>query len=74
MRGRRVTMAVSGASTTSTGGAPATPPPPAAPPRRRLRLHGGREFGTFAGLLVLSAVLWIATPYFATVPNLVNVV
>jgi ribose transport system permease protein len=33
-----------------------------------------REIGTFGGLLLLCAALWIATPYFATVSNLVNVV
>ena len=43
-------------------------------PRRRLALLRGRELGTFAGLIALSALLWIATPYFATVSNLVNVV
>ena len=41
---------------------------------RRLGLLRGREFGTFAGLIALSALLWIATPHFATVSNLVNVV
>jgi ribose transport system permease protein len=43
-------------------------------PRRRLALLRGRELGTFAGLIALSALLWIATPHFATVSNLVNVV
>ncbi len=33
-----------------------------------------REVGTLAGLLVLCVALWAATPYFATVSNLVNVV
>ncbi|AHG88030.1 ABC-type transporter, integral membrane subunit [Gemmatirosa kalamazoonensis] len=37
------------------------------------RLLHRREAGTFAGLLLLSLVLWAATPYFATVDNLVNV-
>lgn len=33
-----------------------------------------REVGTLAGLLILCVALWIATPHFATVSNLVNVV
>ena len=33
-----------------------------------------REFGTLAGLLVLCAALWIATPHFLTTANLLNVV
>ncbi|HYW31197.1 MAG TPA: ABC transporter permease [Gemmatimonas sp.] len=32
-----------------------------------------RETGTLAGLLVLCIGLWIATPFFATIPNLTNV-
>src|SRR5688500_9363774 len=48
-------------------------------PRRRrisgweLIAHHGRQFGTFAGLLGLCAVLWILTPHFLTVSNLLNV-
>jgi ribose transport system permease protein len=48
-----------------------------AEPVRKLRwagLHRGREFGTLLGLLVLCAVLWIASPHFLTASNLVNVV
>jgi ribose/xylose/arabinose/galactoside ABC-type transport system permease subunit len=41
--------------------------------RPRLRVRRGREFGTLAGLAVLCAALWVATPHFATVSNLVNV-
>jgi ribose transport system permease protein len=37
------------------------------------RLLRSREAGTGAGLLALCLVLWIATPFFATVDNLVNV-
>jgi ribose/xylose/arabinose/galactoside ABC-type transport system permease subunit len=33
-----------------------------------------RQFGTLIGLLVLCVVLWILTPYFFTVSNLLNVV
>lgn len=39
----------------------------------RLRAHHGREFGTLIGLVVLGAALWIATPHFLTVSNLLNV-
>jgi ribose/xylose/arabinose/galactoside ABC-type transport system permease subunit len=51
-------------------GAPATA---AAEPRRTRRLHA-REFGTLGGLLALCLALWIATPHFLTVSNLLNVV
>jgi ribose/xylose/arabinose/galactoside ABC-type transport system permease subunit len=37
------------------------------------RLLHGREAGTVAGLLLLSLALWAATPHFATVANLLNV-
>ena len=36
-------------------------------------IHYGRQFGTLIGLLVLSAILWILTPYFLTVSNLLNI-
>jgi ribose transport system permease protein len=39
-----------------------------------LRRLQGRQFGTLVGLLLLSAVLTILTPYFLTVSNLMNVV
>jgi ribose transport system permease protein len=45
-----------------------------AAPRPRGRLRRARELGTVAGLLALCVALWIATPHFATVSNLVNVV
>ena len=48
-----------------------SPAAPVMPPRLR-RLHG-RELGTLAGLAVLCVALWAATPHFATVSNLVNV-
>lgn len=38
-----------------------------------LILHYGRQFGTLLGLLGLCIVLWILTPYFLTVSNLLNV-
>ncbi|UCH10664.1 MAG: ribose ABC transporter permease, partial [Fidelibacterota bacterium] len=37
-------------------------------------LHYGRQFGTLIGLLGLMLTLWILTPYFLTVSNLLNVV
>jgi ribose/xylose/arabinose/galactoside ABC-type transport system permease subunit len=36
-------------------------------------LHYGRQFGTLLGLLGLCTVLWILTPYFLTVSNLLNI-
>jgi ribose transport system permease protein len=36
-------------------------------------LTHGRQLGTLAGLLLLSAVLTLLTPHFLTVPNLLNV-
>jgi len=36
-------------------------------------LHYGRQFGTLIGLIVLSVILWILTPYFLTVSNLLNI-
>jgi ribose transport system permease protein len=38
-----------------------------------LRLPSGRRLGTLAGLLGLSLLLWILTPHFLTVSNLLNV-
>jgi ribose transport system permease protein len=38
------------------------------------RFHHRRELGTLVGLLALFVALWVATPHFATVSNLVNVV
>lgn len=49
-------------------------------PRSRLmRLHRlvsipGRQLGTLLGLLSLCAVLWVLTPYFLTLSNLLNIV
>lgn len=43
-----------------------------APPRRPERGRG-RQLGTLAGLLALSAMLWALTPHFLTVSNLLNV-
>jgi ribose/xylose/arabinose/galactoside ABC-type transport system permease subunit len=40
---------------------------------RDFLLHYGRQFGTLIGLLGLILVLWILTPYFLTISNLLNV-
>jgi ribose transport system permease protein len=36
-------------------------------------LHYGRQFGTFLGLIFLCLILWILSPYFLTVSNLLNI-
>ena len=36
-------------------------------------IHYGRQFGTLLGLIVLVIVLWILTPYFLTISNLLNI-
>lgn len=41
--------------------------------RREWLLLHGRELGGIGGLILLCLVLWILTPYFLTVSNLVNV-
>ena len=43
------------------------------PTRRRLLAHSGRQLGTFAGLVALCMTLWVATPHFLTISNLLNV-
>jgi len=40
---------------------------------KTLFIQHGRQFGTFIGLLGLMLILWILTPYFLTVSNLLNV-
>ena len=40
---------------------------------RDFLLHYGRQFGTLFGLIILSLILWILTPYFLTVSNLLNI-
>ena len=49
---------------------------PAAPPASGTQglMFSARQFGTVIGLVVLCAVLWILTPHFLTVSNLLNVV
>ena len=34
----------------------------------------GRQWGTLLGLLILCLVLWVLTPYFLTLSNLLNIV
>lgn len=41
--------------------------------KREFLIHYGRQFGTLIGLLVLCFILWVATPFFLTVDNLLNV-
>src|SRR6185312_10101497 len=36
-------------------------------------MKNARQFGTLIGLLALCAILWILTPHFLTVSNLLNV-
>jgi len=40
---------------------------------RLLHLQSSRLLGTFAGLMALCVTLWVATPHFLTVSNLLNV-
>ena len=40
---------------------------------RSIFAHYGRQFGTLAGLVGLGLMLWILTPHFLTVSNLLNV-
>ena len=40
---------------------------------REFIIHYGRQFGTLLGLIGLCVVLWILTPHFLTVSNLLNV-
>ena len=42
--------------------------------RRSRRVSRARQFGTLIGLVLLCAALWILTPHFLTVSNLLNVV
>jgi len=41
--------------------------------RQEFIIHYGRQFGTLLGLIGLCVVLWILTPHFLTVSNLLNV-
>lgn len=36
-------------------------------------LHNARQFGTLIGLILLCIILWILTPHFLTISNLLNV-
>lgn len=40
---------------------------------KQLLVHHGRQFGTLLGLLVLCSIMWLLTPYFLTIPNLLNI-
>lgn len=41
--------------------------------QREFFIHYGRQFGTLLGLIALVFILWILTPYFLTVSNLLNI-
>ena len=40
---------------------------------RDFLLHNARQFGTLIGLLILCVILWILTPHFLTISNLLNI-
>ena len=40
---------------------------------KELLIQNGRQLGTFAGLIVVTAVFWILSPYFLTVSNVMNI-
>lgn len=40
---------------------------------KKILVHYGRQFGTLIGLMILALVLWILTPYFLTIANLLNI-
>ncbi len=40
---------------------------------KKLLVHHGRQFGTLLGLLVLCSIMWLLTPYFLTISNLLNI-
>ncbi len=40
---------------------------------RDFLLHNARQFGTLIGLLILCIILWIMTPHFLTISNLLNI-
>ena len=41
--------------------------------RQNFLAHYGRQLGTLSGLLALALVLWVLTPHFLTVSNLLNI-
>jgi len=41
--------------------------------RKEFFIHHGRQFGTLIGLILLIIILWILTPYFLTVSNMLNI-
>lgn len=40
---------------------------------KELIIHHGRQFGTFLGLILLSVILWILSPFFLTISNIFNI-
>jgi ribose transport system permease protein len=61
------------ASTSVQRGEPGADAAGPATERGRHLLLSARQFGTVIGLVVLCAILWILTPHFLTVSNLLNV-
>ncbi len=61
------------ASTTVQRGEPGADAAGPATQRGQHLLLSARQFGTVIGLVVLCAILWILTPHFLTVSNLLNV-
>ena len=41
--------------------------------KKELLLQNGRQLGTFVGLIVVTTIFWILSPYFLTVSNLMNI-
>ncbi|OVE80260.1 ribose ABC transporter permease [bacterium I07] len=41
--------------------------------KKEFLVHHGRQLGTFMGLILLCVIMWMLTPYFFTVSNLLNV-
>ena len=40
---------------------------------REFLMHNARQFGTLIGLIVLCVILWILTPHFLTITNILNI-
>ncbi len=41
--------------------------------KKELLIQNSRQLGTFVGLIVVTAVFWILSPYFLTISNLMNI-
>ena len=40
---------------------------------KKFVLHNARQFGTLIGLIILCLILWILTPHFLTISNILNI-